>query len=116
LSRPTVGIVSLKFLPKGYATFFSISTPFEINSYPNPFNPSTVIEFSLPEPTTVTLAVYNILGQIVSNIDLGQMAAGSHSITWDGVTDQGESVSTGIYFYRIQAGDYSESRKMMILK
>lgn len=85
-------------------------------NYPNPFNPTTEIAFSLPEASTVRLAVINSLGQEVAVLVEGQRGPGWHSVTWNGRTDGGRPVASGLYFYNLQAGEFSESRKMMLLK
>ncbi len=85
-------------------------------NYPNPFNPVTQIEFALPNPGEVKLVVYNVIGQKVTTLIDGSMQAGYHSIEWDGVNSNGNQVSSGVYFYKIHAGDYSHSKKMLLLK
>jgi astacin len=85
-------------------------------NYPNPFNPMTEISFSLPKTSQTTLTVYNIMGQNVATLIDDVMQAGDHNVTWYGTTDYGEQVSSGIYFYRISAGDYTDSRKMVLMK
>ncbi|MFC1555919.1 PQQ-binding-like beta-propeller repeat protein [candidate division KSB1 bacterium] len=86
------------------------------SNFPNPFNPSTTIQYSLPRTTIVTVKVYDILGREVETLLSQQMPAGSHSIVWDGTDYSGNQVSTGIYIYRIQAGEYTAARKMILLK
>ena len=85
-------------------------------NYPNPFNPETVIKFSLPEDSRVTLRVYNILGQVVNTLVNEMLPAGVHSVTWNGKNEQGNDVTSGIYFYRIKAGDYESIQKMTLLR
>jgi len=85
-------------------------------NYPNPFNPITTIGYSLPHRADVELAVYNILGRKVTTLVDEDMPAGYHSVQWDGTDVKGCEVSSGIYFYRIKAGDYAESKKMLLLK
>lgn len=85
-------------------------------NYPNPFNPTTEINFDLPKNAHVELNVFNILGQSVTTLVSGEMPAGSHQVSWNGTDSDGGSVASGIYFYRISAGDYSSSKKMMLLK
>ncbi len=85
-------------------------------NYPNPFNPSTVIEFDLPAPAHVKLTVFNLLGQQVRTLLNEEMPAGTHPVTWDGTSSSGRSVSSGVYFYRIEAGDNVMTKKMMLLK
>jgi hypothetical protein len=86
------------------------------NNHPNPFNPSTTIEFGLPEAASVRLDIYNILGRKVITLIDREVPAGRHAVTWSGATATGASVSTGMYFYRLQAGDFVQSRKMLMLK
>ncbi|MCY3764725.1 MAG: T9SS type A sorting domain-containing protein [Gemmatimonadetes bacterium] len=83
---------------------------------PNPFNPSTVIGYRIPEAGPVRLAIYNLLGQEVRVLVDLYMEAGSFTATWDGKDEMGRQVSSGIYLYRIQAGGFSASRRMLFLK
>jgi len=85
-------------------------------NFPNPFNPTTSIEYSLPQPAHVTVDIYTVLGQRVRSLVDRQQTAGTHSVIWDGTNASGESVATGIYFYRIQAGEYAATKKMLLLK
>ncbi len=85
-------------------------------NYPNPFNPETVIRYSLRASEPVKLTVLNTLGQQVRTLVDDYQVAGTHTVTWDGRSSEGTSVASGIYFYRLQAGDYSETRKMTLLK
>jgi len=83
---------------------------------PNPFNPSTSISYDLPKACNVQLEIYNVLGQEVKTLISGYQEAGSQSIIWDGTNHAGNSVASGVYFYRISAGDFSATKKMMMLK
>ncbi|MBK7140820.1 MAG: S8 family peptidase [bacterium] len=85
-------------------------------NYPNPFNPSTTISFALSTATEVSLDIYNLLGQRVVQLVNGPMTAGEHRIIWEGTDGAGSSVAAGVYFYRLTAGNASESRKMVLLK
>lgn len=85
-------------------------------NYPNPFNPSTNIAFALPKAGKVEVSVFNVLGQQVNTLLSEELPAGSHTIVWDGTNDRGASVASGIYFYRIVAGDFSQTKKMLMLK
>ncbi len=90
-------------------------------NYPNPFNPETWIPFKLAQDSTVTATIYDVTGKQIRTIELGHIAAGNYiesskAIYWDGRTEDGEQVSSGTYFYQIEAGDYTETRKMVILK
>ena len=85
-------------------------------NYPNPFNPVTEIAFDLPAKTHVTLSVYNVLGQKVSTLVNEDLSAGSYVTDWDGTSDGGTSVASGIYFYRIETDKNVETKKMVLLK
>jgi hypothetical protein len=86
-------------------------------NFPNPFNPSTTINFDLPKQSAVTLEIYDVLGQKVSTLVSGEtMDPGYYHITWNGTNQSGSTVSTGIYFYRIVADKFTSLKKMMFLK
>ncbi len=85
-------------------------------NYPNPFNMSTVIEFSLQTRSPVTLSIFNILGQKVKQWSEGPLTAGVYRFEWDGCSESGQVVSSGVYFYRLEAGSFSQARKMVLLK
>ena len=92
-----------------------------LNNYPNPFNPETWIPYHLSEDADVKLTIYDISGEVVRDIDVGHQTAAkydtrSKAIYWDGRNRFGEQVASGIYFYHLQAGDFSGTRKMVILK
>ncbi len=83
---------------------------------PNPFNPETIIRFELPEDRSVRLEVYDVLGQRVRVLVAKPLSAGSHRVVWDGRNSSGMQVSSGAYFYRLQAGAFVQTRRMMLLK
>jgi hypothetical protein len=83
---------------------------------PNPFNSSTSIGFSLPIASTVTIEVLNILGQKVKTLANRQYSAGNNEVVWDGKDDGGHDVSSGIYFYRLSSPEFTQTRKMILLK
>ena len=87
-----------------------------IGNYPNPFNPTTNITFTLKESAYVVLSVYNVNGQEVRRLATGTRAAGIHTVVWDATDEFGQSVSSGLYLYRLSAGDYVSSRKMLLLE
>ena len=90
-------------------------------NYPNPFNPETWIPYRLAEDAVVNLTIYNTVGRVVRSIDVGYKPAAvyesrSKAIHWDGRNEFGEGVASGVYFYHLSAGDFSATRKMLILK
>jgi len=85
-------------------------------NYPNPFNPSTKISFSLPEAATVTLEVYNILGQKVVTLFSGDLPAGYHNMKWDATDNFGRRVGSGVYLFKLHAGTFMQVKKMMLMK
>ncbi|MFQ5500500.1 MAG: FlgD immunoglobulin-like domain containing protein, partial [Candidatus Zixiibacteriota bacterium] len=85
-------------------------------NYPNPFNPTTRIGFELPRRSHVRLSVLNILGQHVRALVDEQLPAASYSVDWDGKSQDGPPVASGVYFYRIEADKWVQTRKMLLLK
>ncbi len=85
-------------------------------NYPNPFNPQTRITFALPEASDVRLAVYDVLGREVVRLVSGSYPAGTHAVTWDGRDAAGTPVPSGVYLYRIEAGRFTQTRRMTLLK
>ena len=85
---------------------------------PNPFNPSTTISYSVPEGTSVqvTLKVYDIRGRLVRTLVDEVRQPGTYSVFWDGKDEAGCQVSSGVYLYRMQARDFVQTRKMVLLK
>ena len=99
---------SVHLMPRQYALFAN---------FPNPFNPSTSIEYALPEATAVELAVYDILGQKVQTLVGHQrLGAGYYRLTWDGRDHAGRAVASGLYFYRLATPEFVQTRKMTLLK
>ncbi|MDZ4181609.1 MAG: FlgD immunoglobulin-like domain containing protein [Candidatus Cloacimonadaceae bacterium] len=86
-------------------------------NYPNPFNPSTTIAFTLAKPSSSNLCIYNAKGQLVKTLlPNTKLGSGEHSWTWDGKDESGRALATGLYLYRLQAGDLKLTRKMMLIK
>lgn len=85
-------------------------------NYPNPFNPTTTIRYRISRPHEVEISIYNLLGQQLVTLESGYRTPGIYETTWDGTDSRGRSVASGFYLYRITAGDYSETRKMLLLK
>jgi len=99
--------VSAGIVPKQYQLY---------DNYPNPFNPSTTIKYDLPEAAEVRIEVFNVLGQRVATLVDGWEQAGQHQLIWDSKDDAGQPVASGMYFYRLTTGKFTDSRKMMLLK
>ncbi len=85
-------------------------------NYPNPFNPATTIAYELPRRAHVTLSVYNILGRKLRTLVNVDQTAGRHVAYWDGRDAYGRAAASGIYFYRLEAGYFVQTRKMVLLK
>jgi hypothetical protein len=104
LDSPVVGIHVLDTgnIPKTYSLH---------QNYPNPFNPTTTVEFSIPKSEFVTLKVYNILGEEVATLVSDRLTAGNYKYDWDA-----RNLASGVYLYKIQAGDYVEAKKMVLMK
>lgn len=85
---------------------------------PNPFNPSTTIQFAVPEGKAgqVTLKVYDVRGRLIRSLVDGAKESGTYTVFWDGTNENGQKVSSGVYLYRMVAGDFSQTRKMVMLK
>lgn len=90
--------------------------PLGLSNYPNPFNPSTEVVYTLPIDAEVTLKIYNILGREVITLVEGIKTAGEHRIRWDGTDESGRQVASGIYLYRLQADRASTTKKMILLR
>ena len=92
-------------------------------NYPNPSNPSTDIRYTVRgsqsvvrSPLHTTLKIYNILGEKVRTLVDEPKSAGSYEVVWDGKDDKGKEVASGIYFYQLKTGDFTETKKMLLLK
>jgi len=85
-------------------------------NYPNPFNPQTIITYSIPEPAFVKLCVYDINGTLVNTLYEGNQSVGRFQTAWDGKNSSGMKVGSGVYFYRIQANSFIQTKKMILLK
>jgi len=85
-------------------------------NYPNPFNATTTIRFSLSAAGRVSLSIFDLLGRRINTLQSGLLKAGYHSVAWNGTNEAGDVVSSGIYFYRLESPDGSETRRMLLLK
>jgi len=86
------------------------------DAYPNPFNPITTLRYDLKEDSFVTLEIYDVIGRNIKSLINSHQAAGNRSINWDATNNFGESVSAGMYIYTIQAGEFRQTKKMVVLK
>jgi len=85
-------------------------------NYPNPFNPTTQIKYDLPEDAMVSITIYDIMGRSIKSLVNSNQSAGYRSIQWDATNNLGEPVSAGMYIYTIQAGEFRQTKKMVLLK
>ena len=86
------------------------------DNYPNPFNPTTTVRFEVAEQAQVRVAVYDVLGRLVKTLATGEMLPGTYTATWDGTSEAGTAVSSGVYLYRMEAGSYVATKVMSLLK
>jgi len=93
--------------PRSFALF---------QNYPNPFNPTTKIDFALPRSGYATLEIFNVVGQRIRVLVEGELSAGPHSVVWDGRESSGRVVGSGIYFYRLKSQNFSDIKRMVLLK
>ena len=99
--------VEVDFAPSDFALF---------QNYPNPFNPSTSVRFQVPQTSSVTVIIYNMLGQEVRTLFAGEVVRGTYTASWNGLNDAGIKMSSGSYIYKMVAGDFVQSKKMVLLK
>ena len=86
------------------------------SAYPNPFNPVTTLRYDLPEDALVNITIYDMMGRVVSNLVSSQQSAGYKSVQWNATNNEGQPVSAGLYLYMIQAGEFRQTKKMVLLK
>jgi YVTN family beta-propeller protein len=98
-----------------YSVTFKLAFGLEQN-VPNPFNPTTTIKYSIAEDADVSLVVYDVAGRQVRTLVNQRQRADVHRVTWDGLNDQGTRVASGMYFYKLVAGKFTQTKKMMLLK
>jgi FlgD Ig-like domain len=120
----TVNQMGLESEASETAEYLTVGTNGEIipletklgSNYPNPFNPTTTIDFSIDKNERVELAIYNLKGQKVKQLVNDQLTAGLHSIVWNGKDDNEKQAASGIYFYKMKSGSYTKTNKMLLLK
>jgi len=97
--------------------FSLIPTEYALDhNFPNPFNPETTLRYAIPNAGQVTLSIYNVLGQEVVKLVNAEQMPGFYTVRWNGKNELGHNVASGVYMYRIQAGDFNQTHKMMLLK
>jgi hypothetical protein len=104
-------LIGVQPLGNEIPTVYSLS-----QNYPNPFNPTTKINFSLPKQENVTIKIYDIMGREVYTLVNKTMKPGKYEATWTSINNDGKSVASGVYFYRIEAGNFVESKKMILVR
>ena len=102
-----VGISDGAGVPETYAVH---------QNYPNPFNPTTTLHYDLPEDSYVNIIIYDLMGHSIKRLLNDEQIAGYRSIHWNATNDYGQPVSAGMYIYTIQAGDFRQTKKMVLLK
>ncbi len=115
----TVGTILLEPISTGVEAIENIEVPSHFildQNYPNPFNPFTTISFSLSSVGDVRLEIYNLIGQRIASLVSERLGAGKYEVQWDGRDQSGATVSSGIYFYRLETRDAIISKKMLLLK
>jgi hypothetical protein len=117
--KPLILVVGKSgYIDERFAEFKLVPTHYELlQNFPNPFNSVTTIQYGLPKPSTITLAVYNLLGEEVAILIKNELQdPGYHAVTWDGRSAEGNVVVSGVYFTRMQAGDFVQTRKMLLIQ
>ena len=118
---PLFELRSVEPQQKHFTTLGDIKRTSLMQNFPNPFNPETWIPYYLADAASVTVRIYNVKGELIRPIDVGRQAAGAYTnrqraVYWDGKDDTGQSVASGVYFYQLLADDFSETRRMVVMK
>ena len=119
--NPVYFLRSVEPQDKRFTTLGDIKRTSLMQNFPNPFNPETWIPYSLAEAASVTVRIYNVTGELIRSIDVGRQGAGAYTSRqraahWDGKDDTGQSVASGVYFYQLLADNFSETRRMVVMK
>ncbi len=96
--------------------FALVATPVFAQNYPNPFNPTTTLQYELPEQTDVQMIIYDISGRKIKQWSCQNQQPGTYEIIWNSTDQNGNAVPSGVYIYRMVAGEFMESRKMVLMK
>lgn len=114
---PIYSTIEPPFNPDAIGDNESIPAAFALKqNYPNPFNPETTIEFDLNVKSNIELSIYNVSGQLIKTVREGELNAGTYKVVWNGTDLNGNSVSSGIYYYRLKTDDKTSTKKMLLLK
>jgi hypothetical protein len=105
------GLIGIEVQPGVVPTEFILT-----QNYPNPFNPSTTFKFSVPQNMDVTIKIFDIAGREVKTLVSGKMTAGTYNVTWDGKNNSNEMLASGVYFYKMSAGSFTDTKKMILVK
>ena len=119
--NPQYELRSVELQSKYFTTLGGIKRTSLMQNFPNPFNPETWIPYSLAEAAFVTVRIYNVKGELIRSINVGRQGAGAYigrqgAAYWDGKDDTGQSVASGVYFYQLLADNFSETRRMVVMK
>jgi len=87
-----------------------------VGNFPNPFNPETTIKFNTARAGNVTIDIFNIRGQKIKTIANDNFGVGLHRVVWDGADSDGRKVASGVYFYRMTTGEFTQTRRMLLMK
>jgi Tol biopolymer transport system component len=119
--NPVFELRSVEPQQKHFTTLGDIKRTSLMQNFPNPFNPETWIPYYLAETASVTVRIYNVKGELIRSINVGRQAAGAYTtqqnaVYWDGKDETGQSIASGVYFYQLVADDFSETRRMVVMK
>jgi hypothetical protein len=110
------GLIGALDLQCGTASVQTVATPITLQNYPNPFNPHTTISYSISRNSYTTLKVYDVTGGLVRILVDGMREAGAHREIWDGRDDNGREVSSGVYFYQLRVGSFTDTKKLVLVR
>jgi hypothetical protein len=117
LNFSTDALLNENFQSLGAVEIAAVPTVFALEqNYPNPFNPSTTIKYQIPADANVNLVIYNLQGQQIRTLIAKEQKAGYYNVVWDGRNEAGQTVSSGLYLYRVQAGSFVATHKMLMIK
>ena len=106
MDQEMLSIADVSIIPKKYLLY---------DAYPNPFNPTTILRYDLPQKSKVTITIYDMLGRVINTMVNEVRDAGNQSIIWDGTNIKGFPVSAGIYLYQIETNQYTQTKKVILL-